>query len=462
MSTKVIMPQLGETIVEGKVSKWLKQVGEQVTEFDPLLEVSTDKVDTEVPAPATGVVLQILVPEGQTVGRGTLLALIGQKEEMGVLVPVAASENTRAAESQAVGAHNGKPAGTAIGESERGDNRISPVVARMAAEHQIDLAQIAGTGLGGRVTKKDVEMYLANRKTSAPPIKTEAAAVPPWEQPIEGDLFKPTDEIFAKARQSLTPAPAVSAPVASHPSAPTISPASTPTSSAPDSEIVPLSPMRRAIADHMVRSKLQTSPHVTTVFEVDMSAALAHQKAYAELADKQGVRLTLTAYFVIASAKALQAYPWVNSQWTDQGVLLHKSIHIGIAAAIPDGLIVPVVHNAQDLSLTGAARQVNDLATRARAKQLRPDEVTGGTFTITNHGVSGSLFATPIINQPQAAILGIGALQKRPIVLSDERGDTLAIRPMLYATLTFDHRLIDGATGDGFMSVFKQTLENWR
>ncbi|MHB8628309.1 MAG: dihydrolipoamide acetyltransferase family protein [Aggregatilineales bacterium] len=450
MSTKVIMPQLGESVVEGKVSKWLKQVGDQVTEFDPLLEVSTDKVDTEVPAPATGVVLQILVPEGQTVGRGTLLALIGQREEMGAAIPVAAGETAHAAELQTVGAHNGKSAGIAGSEVDQSANRISPVVARMAAEHQIDLAQIAGTGLGGRITKKDVEKYLANRKTTAPSLKTEATALPPWEQPIEGDLFKPTDEIFAKARQSLTPVPTVPVPTAAL------------ISSASEGEIVPLSTMRRAIADHMVRSKLQTSPHVTTVFEVDMSAVLAHQKANAELSDKQSVRLTLTAYFVIASVKALQAYPWINSQWTDQGVLLHKAMHIGIAVAIPDGLIVPVVHNAQDLSLTGAARQVNDLATRARAKQLRPDEVTGGTFTITNHGVSGSLFATPIINQPQAAILGIGALQKRPIVLSDERGDTLAIRPMLYATLTFDHRIIDGATGDGFMTVFKQASESWQ
>jgi len=461
MSTKVIMPQLGESVVEGKVSKWLKQVGDQVTEFDPLLEVSTDKVDTEVPAPATGVLLQILVLEGQTVARGTLLAIIGQKDEIGATVPADTSQMMQDAGSKPTRAHNGKPVLVPSAETEHTASRISPVVARMASEHHIDLTTVNGTGLGGRVTKKDVEAYLANRVTVSPQVNTEANAVPPWEQPIEGDLFKPTDEIFARARQSLavsdTPASAIPRPlVAPTQRVPLQDPVNV------EGEILPLSPIRQAIAEHMVRSKLQISPHVTTVFEVDMSAVLAHQKANADLNEKQGVRLTLTAYFVVASVKALQAVPWVNSQWTDQGLLLHKAIHVGIAVAIPDGLIVPVIHNAQDLSLTGMARQVNDLAARARAKQLRPDDVAGGTFTITNHGVSGSLFATPIINQPQAAILGIGAVQKRPIVLTDERGDTLAIRPMLYATLTFDHRIIDGATADGFMAVFKQALETWK
>lgn len=211
----------------------------------------------------------------------------------------------------------------------------------------------------------------------------------------------------------------------------------------------------------MVRSKLQTSPHVTTVFEVDLSAIITHQNANLSAFEQQGLRLTFTAYFVLAAVKALQAQPWVNSQWHEEGVLLHKAAHIGIAVAIPDGLIVPVIRNAQDLSLTGAARQVNDLADRARAKKLQADEVTGGTFTITNHGVSGSLLATPIINQPQAAILGVGAMQKRVVVLSDTRGDVIAIRPMIYATLTFDHRIIDGATADRFMDVFKRTLEAW-
>jgi 2-oxoisovalerate dehydrogenase E2 component (dihydrolipoyl transacylase) len=200
---------------------------------------------------------------------------------------------------------------------------------------------------------------------------------------------------------------------------------------------------------------------MTTVFEIDLSAVIAHQNAHMDAFAKQGLKLTLTAYFVLAAVEGLKAHPWVNSQWTEKGVLLHKAQNIGMAVSISDGLIVPVIRNAGDLNLTGAVRQVNDLAKRAREKALRPDEIAGGTFTITNHGVSGSLFATPIINQPQAAILGTGAMQKRVVVMSDNRGDTLAIRPMMYVTLTFDHRIIDGATGDGFLSVFKKTLENW-
>jgi 2-oxoglutarate dehydrogenase E2 component (dihydrolipoamide succinyltransferase) len=215
--------------------------------------------------------------------------------------------------------------------------------------------------------------------------------------------------------------------------------------------------MRRAIADHMVFSKLQTSPHVTTVFEVDMSAVLNHREANLEAFAKQGVNLTLTAYFLAASVTALRAHPYLNSQWRDEGIYLHHTVNIGVAVALDDGLIVPVIKNAQDLNLLGLARAVNDLATRARGKQLKPDEVQGGTFTITNHGVSGSLFATPIINQPQVAILGVGVMEKRAKVVND----AIAIRPCVYVTLTFDHRVVDGATGDAFMLTLKETLENW-
>ncbi len=231
---------------------------------------------------------------------------------------------------------------------------------------------------------------------------------------------------------------------------------------AADGELVTLSPMRKAIAEHMVRSKLQTSPHVTTVFEVDLSAVLAHREANRDAFARQGVNLTLTAYFVAASVEALRAVPYLNAQWTDEGILLHNAVHVGIAVAIDDGLIVPVIKRAQDLNLLGIARAVNDLAARARSKQLKPDEVQGGTFTITNHGVSGSLFATPIINQPQVGILGVGVLEKRVKVITDALGsDTLAIRPCVYVTLTFDHRVVDGATGDSFMLALKQRLEGW-
>jgi 2-oxoglutarate dehydrogenase E2 component (dihydrolipoamide succinyltransferase) len=215
--------------------------------------------------------------------------------------------------------------------------------------------------------------------------------------------------------------------------------------------------MRRAIADHMVFSKLQTSPHVTTVFELDMSAVLQHREANLETFARQGVNLTLTPYFVAASVTALRANPYLNAQWTDRGIYLHNTVNIGVAVALDDGLIVPVIRNAQDLNLLGLARAVNDLATRARGKQLKPDEVQGGTFTITNHGVSGSLFATPIINQPQVAILGVGVMEKRAKVIND----AIAIRPCAYLSLTFDHRVVDGAAGDGFMLTLKETLENW-
>jgi 2-oxoglutarate dehydrogenase E2 component (dihydrolipoamide succinyltransferase) len=221
--------------------------------------------------------------------------------------------------------------------------------------------------------------------------------------------------------------------------------------------------MRKAIAEHMVRSKLQTSPHVTTVFEIDLSAALAHREANKAAFAKQGVNLTLTAYFAAATVEALRAVPTLNAQWTDEGIFLHYPVNLGIAVAIEDGLIVPVIKQAQDLNLLGIARAVNDAAARARAKQLQPDDVRGGTFTITNHGVSGSLFATPIINQPQVGILGVGVLEKRVKVVTDALGnDTLAIRPCLYLSLTFDHRVVDGASGDGFMTTLKTRLESWK
>ncbi len=430
MPTRVIMPQLGESVVEGTVSKWLKQVGDAVQEFEPILAVSTDKVDTEIPAPASGVLLQIYVPEGATVERGVLLAVIGQPGEKAPEAGAPAAQPARvAAQSSAPAAENGGA----------GAQRYSPVVARMAAEHNLDLSRIKGTGLGGRVTKKDVEAHLAAGSAST---TEKAPELAPWEQPVNGDLFKPTDELFRTAR----------------PAAPTPAPAPAPGAALPG-ELVPLSNMRRLIAEHMVRSKLQTAPHVTTVFEVDMSRVMAHWKANEEPFAKQGLRLTLTAYFVAALVRACQAQPTLNARWTEDGLYVHSVINVGMAVALSEGLIVPVIKNAQDLNLSGLARQVSDLATRARSKALRPEDTAGGTITLTNHGVSGSLFATPIINQPQSAIVGVGAVQKRVVVLDES--DSIAIRPMLYATLTFDHRVADGAVGDAFLATFKKTLETW-
>jgi len=440
MPTKVIMPQLGESVVEGTVSKWLKQVGDRIEAFEPLLEISTDKVDTEVSAPASGVILQIYVAEGTTVERGVLLAMIGQPgeavpETTGTAIVGAAVLDTSSqdrGQAQTV-ASNG-------GASGQGSQRFSPVVARMAAQNNLDLKQVSGTGLGGRVTKKDVEAYLASDKAGAK--ANGAVEVPPWEQPISGDLFKSTDEVFAKA--------------SGHALQPHIAPAGT---QGQPGHLVPHSAMRRSIAEHMVRSKLHTAPHVTTVFEVDMSRVMAHSQANIDEYAAQGVKLTLTAYFIAAMVEAVRAQPILNAQWTNEGLFVHHAIHIGMAVSLTEGLIVPVIHNAQDLNLMGIARNVVDLAARARSKQLHPEEVTNGTITLTNHGVSGSLFATPIINQPQSAIVGVGVVQKRAVVIDET--DSIAIRPMLYATLTFDHRVADGAIADAFMRVFKDTLQNW-
>lgn len=424
MATDVIMPQLGESVVEGTVTKWLKGEGEPIEEFEPLLEINTDKVDSEIPAPASGTVLKRFVAEGETVRAGTRLAVIG---EPGEAIPEAelAQEAAAAQAPQAPAAAVKQPARpkTDLGF-------ISPVVARMAAEHGLDLAQIPGTGRGGRITKKDVLAYLEGRPSAAP-----------WESPASGELFRPTEELFGGE-----------APAAA--------------SALQPGEVIPHSAVRRAIAEHMVQSK-RTSPHVTSVMEADMSRVIAHRMAHKPIFARDGVNLTYSAYFVAASVQALKAVPLVNASWTDEGTVLHREVNIGVAVSLgEEGLIVPVVKHADELSLLAIARAVNDLAGRARRRELRPDEVQGGTFTITNHGVGGSLFAMPIINQPQAAILGVGAVKKRVVVLESQTPglgseDHIAIRPMVYLTLTIDHRLLDGAVADQFLGHLVQTLERW-
>lgn len=445
MPTQVIMPQLGESVVEGTVSRWLKREGERVDAFEPLLEVSTDKVDTEIPSPASGVLLRVLVPEGQTVAKGTLLALIGQPEELSE-APQAASAPPNGTEHQSDG--RGEPQETG------GGSHVTPVVARMAAEHGIDLKQIAGTGRGGRVTKRDIEAYLEAQK-QAQTATAHAADAPAWAQPGSGDLFKATVDYDIP----LPSAPSTSTPV--KPAAPERLHPVEPIPAGVEGELVPLTAMRRAIAEHMVRS-VHTAPHVTTVFEVDMSAVLAHREAYKEEFARLGVNLTLTAYFAAATVEALRAAPTLNGRWTDEGIYVHRAVHLGLAVAVEDGLIVPVIKNAQTLNLLGLARAVNDLAARARSKQLSLDEVQGGTFSITNHGVGGSLVATPILNEPQAGILGVGVVEKRVRVITDAQGrDMIAIRPCCYVSLTFDHRVGDGALGDAFLLALKRKLESW-
>jgi 2-oxoisovalerate dehydrogenase E2 component (dihydrolipoyl transacylase) len=458
MPTNVVMPQLGESVVEGMVGKWLKNVGDAIAQYEPIMEVITDKVTTEVPAPAAGTLLQILVPEGTTVKAGTVVALIGQADE--APPPSTAEAPTRPMTQSTVSTSKAAPAdGSAR-------NRFTPVVARMIAEYNIsdaELKTIVGTGENGRISKKDIEKFIA-RRTERSPQRSAAAApaapalaaapavetLPAWEQPGTGELFRPTEEIFGKRPSPLSPRPEGEGKqiIPPRPMGEGLG--------MREEQIIPLSPMRRAIAEHMVRSKT-VAPHVTTVHEADMSRVLAHYAKHQDEFARQGVKLTYTSYFIQAVVYGLQQVPIVNAQFSEQGIVMKRDLNIGIAVAVDEGLLVPVIKHADDKSLLGLARAVNDLAERARTKKLQPDEVTGGTFTITNYGVFGSLFGTPVISQPQSAILGIGAIQKRVVVIND----AIAIRPMVYLALTFDHRLLDGAIGDTFMNKVKQYLETY-
>lgn len=424
MATKVVMPQLGESVVEGKVSRWLKKEGDAVKQYEPILEVETDKVTTEITAADGGALLKILVAEGLTVKAGTPLAVIGRPGEQVEAGPAPAQAGHAVAAPQMV------PVGVRPGGA--GGARVSPVVARIAAEHNVDVSLVHGTGEGGRVTKRDILAYVASSAEGEE--RKATGELPPWEQPGSGDLFKPTEQVYAPAPEPAAPQPMW-----------------------PGDELMRLSSMRRSIAEHMIKSKT-LSPHVTTIFEVDLSRVMAHREANKAAFERDGAKLTFTPYFVAASVAALKAYPQVNSSYSDEGLLLHKQVNIGVAVSLgEEGLIVPVIKGADGMSLLGLARAVNDLAERARKKQLKPDEVVGSTFTLTNHGVSGSLFATPIINQPNVGILGVGMIQKRVVVV----GDAIAIRPMVYIGLTFDHRVLDGASGDWFVAKIKQTLEEW-
>jgi 2-oxoglutarate dehydrogenase E2 component (dihydrolipoamide succinyltransferase) len=313
-------------------------------------------------------------------------------------------------------------------------------VAKIAQEHGVDLRQVKGTGEGGRITKKDVLAFLESRQSPA----QEPAA---WETPGEGDLFRPTELMFPGGTAGQAPPPAAPA-LQSVPPARLVA----------GDRLVPLTTIRRAIADHMVMSK-RTSPHVTTVMEADMSRVIKHRDAHKAEFSRDGVNLTFTAYFISAAVAALRAFPVVNSSWSDEGILIHGAIHFGMATSLgEEGLIVPVIKHADGYSLLGLARQINDLSSRAREHKLQPDEVKGGTFTITNHGIGGSLFAMPVINQPQCAILGVGTIQKRVVVVEN---DAIAVRPMVYLSLTFDHRILDGASADGFLAKIVSGLENW-
>ena len=430
--TEITLPEMGEGVIEGTLARWLVREGDRVERYAPIAEVETDKVTTETTTEAAGTVLRLLVKEGETVPVGTALAVIGEPGETTAddRPPTADGETTddRRQATTGLAAVGGQSSAVAPAPY---TGRISPVVGRIAAEHGVELGRVVGTGRDGRITKDDILAHVAARASE----DAHSAQEPTLSQPRSPHSQMPT------AGTSDTPQPQ-----SAHPQM-----------RSGESELLPLTNIRRAIAEHMVRSK-HTSPHVTTVFEFDFSAVAAHRKAHVEQFARDGVRLTYTAYLVAATVAALKEHPLANSSWTDEGILLHRAVHIGMATAIGDGLIVPVIKNADGLNLLGLARAVNDLADRARAKQLKPDEVKGGTFSITNHGTSGSLFATPIINQPQCGILGVGAIEKRVKVIDD----AIAIRPLAYVSFTFDHRILDGASADGFVSTIKGLIEKYK
>lgn len=425
MPIEVKMPKLGESVTEGTIGRWLKRPGEQIAKYEPLLEVTTDKVDTEVTSTVDGMVFEILIPEGETVKVGTVLGRI-----------VETGETRLTSDTSEAG-------GSTDAQQSAGAAPVSPVVARLAAEHGLDLSRISGTGTNGRITKKDVEQYLAAGRsgtvTAQPALAALQETMQSGLQASTGAATPVTSSVAQiQASETREHVPAL----------------------ASGDAIVPLSPMRRAIAEHMVRSK-RTVPHVTTVMEADLSHITRHRERVRQDYERQGVRLTFTPYFVQAAVAALRAVPIANASYSDEGIVMHSRINIGVAVAIPDGLLVPVIKDAGDRSLLGLARSINELAERARSRRLVPDEVQDGTFTITNHGISGSLFAMPIINQPQAAILGIGAIEKRVVVISEGGMDSIAIRPRAYLSLTFDHRVMDGASADQFLATLKTAIEQF-
>ena len=445
------MPQMGESITEGTITKWRVAVGDTVERDDPLFDIATDKVDTEVPAALTGRLVEILVPEGETVTVNTVVGRIAAEGEAWAPgeTPGAAPETDDAADAAdapgtgdaPVEAAPEPPVPSVDGEDAppeavRRQPRSSPLVRRMAREHGVDLADVPGTGEGGRVSKQDMLAFLEDRK--AAPAETKAPpAAPEPEAPA------------APTPPAAEPEDAAAAPVPGPPAVPV-------TQEGDRAE--PITHMRRSIADHMVRSR-RTSAHVTTVFEVDMSRVVAIRAANGRAFEgRAGVRLTLMPFFAQAAIDALGEFPILNASLAEDHIAYHRSVNLGVAVALPDGLIVPVLERADERNFMGLARGITDLAQRARAGSLTPEEVQGGTFTITNPGPFGALFGTPIIAQPQVAILGVGGVHKRPVVVD---GDAIAVRSMVFLALSFDHRLIDGAVADQFMAAVKSRLENW-
>lgn len=492
MNIEMIMPQMGESIVEGTIVKWRKSVGEAVQKDEMILEISTDKVDSEIPAPASGRLAAILVAEGQTVAVKTPIALIEQEESGAAAKPaaIAAAEPMAAAEAAVAAAPSVAapsvaapsaaapfvavpgpapvaaagastlPASAVVDESKR---FLSPVVKKIAREYGLsgaELESIQGRGENQRITKQDILDYLGRRGIAAAAPASAPAAMPsPAAPPLRPEVVaaastQPTAAPQAAPAAAYTSA-AAPAPVTPAPAAAPVSPAA---ASGSDYEVVPMDHVRKRIAEHMIMSK-QTSAHVTSVAEADVTAMVQYRERIKKSFEaREGFPITYTAFFIEVVARALKEFPMLNASLERDNILLKKSVHIGIAVGLDDKLIVPVIRNADQLNTVGIARAVSDLAGRARSRQLKPEEVQGGTFSITNIGTFGNLFGTPIISQPQVAILGTGAIKKRPVVIND----AIAIRSMMYLSLTYDHRLIDGLYGGRFMQRIVEMLENFK
>jgi len=429
--TDVVMPQMGESIVEGTLTRWLKKPGDRVERDEPLFEISTDKVDTEIPSPSEGVLSEVLVQEGATVAINAVVARIGDgakaaeapKEQAAAVRPTEApaepkvQPEAKAAAPAAPAPAPPSPAPTEQAETTSEQGPLSPLVRKMAREYNIDLARVKGTGEGGRITKQDVEAYMSSQA--------------------------------ARTYESAAPAPAAAAQAQAAP---------LPLAESAKTRTEPMSTMRQKIAEHMVMSK-RTSAHVTTVHRVDMTKiAKLRDRSKAEFQARNGFSLTFLPFMTAAAGEALRAFPIFNASIDGKNIIYHRDINIGIAVALDGGLIVPVIRNSDEKNVAGLQRAIVDLATRARSRQLKPDEVQGGTFSITNFGSFGSIFASPVINQPQVAILGMGAVEKVPAVVE---GDAIAIRSQAHLALTFDHRLIDGALADQFCQKVKAILEGW-
>ncbi len=426
MSTPVVMPQMGESIAEGTIVRWLKKVGEDVDRDEPLFEISTDKVDAEIPSPVAGVLLDIAVKEGETVPVNSVVATIGAAgEKTSASAADAASARPDAATTPMPEAAVGQPempaaaqAPPAVAEATadgRGQ-RSSPLVRRIAKEHGVDIGGIAGSGAGGRVTKHDILNFIEKGSASAPAGSSTGASARP-----------------------ASPAPSAS-----------------PVARLAGDRVEPMSVMRRKIAEHMVFSK-HTSAHVYSVFEVNFSRVDQIRKARKDEYARQGAKLTFTSFIAVAVVDCLRRHPVINASIDGGNVIYRSAINLGIAVALDNGLIVPVVKAAGEKNLLGLSRAIQDVADRARAKKLNPDEVLGGTFTLTNPGTFGAQFGLPVINQPQVAILAVGTIEKRPVVIDDAIG----IRAMGYLTLGYDHRLVDGAVADQFMADLKRSIENY-